>query len=219
MIARMNERPGVDGSSSIDAIAYIVEALAERGFAVVRDALPAGLIVALRERAHALDAAGELAPAKVGHGDRTTEARAIRGDRIAWLSESPATEAEAWLARWLDTLRIACNRALMLGLADFEGHYASYPPGAGYARHRDRFRDDDTRVLSCVAYLNDSWHERDGGVLRLYVEGGEAVDIVPAGGTFVAFLSGDFDHEVLPATRERIAVAGWFRRRRIASTA
>ena len=32
-------------------------------------------------------------------------------------------------------------------------------------------------------------------------------------GTFVAFLSADFEHEVLPARRERLALAGWFRRR------
>jgi SM-20-related protein len=36
-------------------------------------------------------------------------------------------------------------------------------------------------------------------------------DVLPAGGTAVAFLSEAVHHEVLPATRERLGVAGWFR--------
>jgi len=91
-------------------------------------------------------------------------------------------------------------------------HYALYPPGAGYARHRDRFRDDDARVLSCVAYLNDRWGPHDGGALRLHLDGGPR-DVAPIGGTLVAFLADRVEHEVLPATRQRLAVAGWFRSR------
>jgi len=91
-------------------------------------------------------------------------------------------------------------------------HYALYPPGAGYARHRDRFRDDDARVLSCVLYLNHGWTSDDGGALRLYVDD-RAIDVMPQAGTFVAFLAADFDHEVLPARRERASLTGWLRRR------
>jgi len=40
-----------------------------------------------------------------------------------------------------------------------------------------------------------------------------ALQISPEGGTLVAFLSGRFEHEVLPATRERYSLTGWFRRR------
>ena len=99
-----------------------------------------------------------------------------------------------------------------LGAFELEMHYAIYPPGAGYARHRDRFRDDDARVLSCIAYLNDGWRAGDGGALRMHLDGG-ARDVAPAGGTLVAFLSDRVEHEVLPARRDRIAVSGWFRRR------
>jgi SM-20-related protein len=37
------------------------------------------------------------------------------------------------------------------------------------------------------------------------------VDVAPRGGTLVAFLSGTFHHEVLPATRERLSVTGWLK--------
>jgi hypothetical protein len=39
------------------------------------------------------------------------------------------------------------------------------------------------------------------------------VDDMARGGTLVVFLSDRFPHEVLPARRERLSLAGWFRRR------
>ena len=69
-------------------------------------------------------------------------------------------------------LRDALNRRLLLGLHELEAHYALYPAGAHYDRHRDRFRDDDARVLSAVLYLNRDWTEADAGALRLYLPDG-----------------------------------------------
>jgi SM-20-related protein len=190
----------------------IVAALAQRGYAVAPDALPASTIDGLRDRACELDSAGALTAAHVGHAQGRVARADIRGDRIAWLG-APQTAAERHFVQWLEVLRIACNRELFLGLAQFEGHYALYPAGAAYARHRDRFRDDDARVLSCVLYLNDRWTKSDGGALRLHVDSMSPVDVLPEGGTFVAFLAADFDHEVLVASRERLSLSGWFRRR------
>jgi SM-20-related protein len=193
----------------------IAAAIAQHGYAVVAGALAESTVDALRARARELDTAGALAPAHIGRA-RTRAMRAdIRGDRIAWL-DAPGTAAEQSFAHWMEALRVACNRELFLGLAQLEGHYAIYPPGAGYARHRDRFRDDDTRVLSCVLYLNDRWQEGDGGALRLHVACGQSIDVLPQGGTFVAFLAADFEHEVLATRRERISLTGWFRRRALA---
>ncbi len=113
----------------------------------------------------------------------------------------------------LDALRVALNATLFLGLVSFEAHYAIYPPGAGYRRHRDRFFDDDARVLSCVLYLNADWTAEQGGALRIYGEDGIERDILPIAGTLVCFRSERFDHEVLPSTRERLSLTGWFKRR------
>jgi SM-20-related protein len=190
----------------------LIEGLAAFGHALVRDALPGNVVAGLRRRARALDRAGAFAQAGVGRAGARAPRSDIRGDRIAWLDDAPDDDAERALAAWLEALRLRCNRDLLLGLVDVEAHYAIYPAGARYARHRDRFRDDDARVLSCVLYLNDAWSDDDGGALRLYTAEG-AVDVAPAGGTFVAFLSADFDHEVLPARRERLSLTGWFRRR------
>jgi SM-20-related protein len=37
--------------------------------------------------------------------------------------------------------------------------------------------------------------------------------VLPQGGRLVAFQSDRFEHEVLPARRERMSFTGWFRRR------
>jgi SM-20-related protein len=204
-------------SSAADTIAAMVEGIAERGFAIGRNVLPYATLAALRERVVSLDAAGALRPAAVGRSAARGLHVDVRGDSICWLDEQPQDPSEVAALAVLDAFRVACNRSLMTGVAEYEGHFALYPPGASYARHRDRFRDDDARVLSCVLYLNEGWRREDGGALRLYVEGERAIDVWPEAGTLVAFLSARFDHEVLPARRPRLALTGWFRRRPLAS--
>jgi SM-20-related protein len=115
----------------------------------------------------------------------------------------------------IDALRRVLNRELMLGLADCESHYAVYRPGAGYARHLDRLRHSDARVVSAVFYLNRDWREADGGALRLYLADGSTRDILPQAGKLLLFLSARFEHEVLPATHDRMSIACWMRQRAI----
>jgi SM-20-related protein len=74
-------------------------------------------------------------------------------------------------------------------------------------------RDSDARVISAVYYLNENWREADGGALRLYLDDGAARDIYPHAGSLLLFLSARFEHEVLPATRDRMSIASWLRQR------
>jgi len=190
----------------------ICAAIERRGWAVEGSFLPQPAIAGLRTEARRRDAAGEFRPAGVGRGASRVERSDIRGDRILWLDEQPRCAAEAALAEALAALRAALNQAFFLGLESFEGHYAIYPAGAFYRRHRDRFRDDDARVISCALYLNEDWSAGDGGALRIHLDSG-ARDILPTGGTLACFVAERFEHEVLPSARERLAVTGWFRRR------
>jgi SM-20-related protein len=196
-------------SSAVEAICA---AIADEGYAVVDEFLQPKAIAALAADARQRDSAAEFHPAGVGRGAARSEHPDIRGDRICWLEPSdPRVELRPW---WLalSALRAALNQALFLGLWSFEGHYAAYSAGSFYRRHRDRFQDHDARVLSCVLYLNQSWSTSDGGALRLYRDAG-ALDVPPRGGTLVCFLADRFEHEVLPATRERLALTGWLLRR------
>jgi SM-20-related protein len=202
-----------DASRDARSVAAAIAGLAARGYAVVPGFLEPAATAALREEAQARDRAGALLPSGVGRGAARVARPGLRGDRILWLDDAAPALAEMPLHAALAALREAGNRELMLGLWRYEGHYALYPPGARYARHVDRFRDDDARVLSCIVYLNADWGPGDGGALRLYVDDGEPLDVPPAAGTLVLFRAERYEHEVLPATRARLAVTGWFCRR------
>lgn len=212
-LRRPRETPArEDEDAAADRVAVAIE---RDGYAVQPGWLGAAHVSSLRARAAALDAAGQMQSAGVGRGGDHRADAAVRADRTGWLGDVPEDRAEVPLYAGLEVLRRALNRQLTLGLFSFEGHYAIYPPGGGYARHLDRFRDDDTRVLSCVLYLNDAWGVQDGGALRLHRPGASALDVLPQGGTLVTFLSACFEHEVLAARRERWSMAGWFRRRAV----
>ena len=204
---------GLSRACAAPAFGAVVEAIGNGGLPVVHEAIPAPLVAVLRDAARARDGAGEFRAAGVGRAAARVERTDVRGDRIRWLEPAEAQPAEATLFALVDTLRVAVNEALLLGLFDFEGHYAIYPAGAGYARHLDRFRDDDARVITLIVYLNDGWTDAHGGALRVECGDGVTRYVSPEGRTLVAFLSDRFPHEVLPASRERLAFTGWFRRR------
>ncbi|HEY7758372.1 MAG TPA: 2OG-Fe(II) oxygenase [Burkholderiales bacterium] len=202
------------GPAALEAVA---DALAADGLCIRSDFFPAELITALARDAHARFA--EFQPAGTGAGPGRALRPQVRGDSTLWLESPGRSRAQrAALARF-EMLRLALNGELHLGLFDFECHFAVYPPGAGYRRHFDRLAGDAQfagaggRVLSCVLYLNRHWPPEDGGQLRLYRPGAPALDVAPQGGTLVVFLSDRFEHEVLPARRERLSLTGWFRRR------
>ena len=190
----------------------MIEQLATRGFGIVDEFVAGGLLSDLRARCLSLQASGGLRQARIGRGTQEREAPEVRGDFISWLS-APALDAEQLLLARFEDLRTALNRGLMAGLEDFQGHFALYPSGATYARHVDRLVGTDVRAISVALYLNEDWAADEGGALRIYTGSGASEDVLPRGGRLVAFQSERFEHEVLPATRERLSFTGWYRRR------
>ncbi|WP_266172161.1 2OG-Fe(II) oxygenase [Dyella subtropica] len=184
--------------------------LATDGWCVVSNLLSLAQTQALATECMAMHDAQLLTPARVG-ADRT--ATRLRGDSTCWFLPEALSEPQQAFADRIDVLRIALNRDLLLGLVDSESHYAVYEPGAAYARHLDRLRDNDARVVSAVFYLNDAWQDAEGGALRLYLTDQSHRDVYPRAGTLLLFLSSQFEHEVLPATRDRMSIACWMRQR------
>ena len=176
--------------------------------------LDARRVRALAEEALLLRSRGAFRPARVGRDAERAHRPTLRGDELCWIDPACASPAQRDLLARFESLRLALNRSLCLGLFELEIQLSVYPPGACYQRHLDVFRSDRHRVVSFVAYLNECWRPADGGALRLYVDADRAVEVQPLGGTLIAFLSAHFEHEVLPAARERLSVAGWFLRRR-----
>ncbi|WP_426117892.1 2OG-Fe(II) oxygenase [Pseudomonas sp. DSP3-2-2] len=194
----------------------IVDDLAAHGWSQQNIFLPETLTRELASECHTRAAEGELAPAGVGRGPFQEVREGIRGDHIQWLEAGQVEVCDRYL-ELMDSLRLALNRGLFLGLEDYESHFALYPPGAFYRKHVDRFRDDDRRMVSAVLYLNQAWLPEHGGQLRMYLKNElqdeTQYDVQPTGGCLVVFLSGEIPHEVMPSTRERLSLTGWFRRR------
>ncbi len=180
--------------------------LASRGWTRIDGWLPADLAAALA--AEMIEA--EAAPAGVGREEDYTLDRGVRRAAIAWLDGR--TDAQRRLLAQAEELRAHLNRALFLGLFEFEACCARYPAGGFYARHRDSLRGARNRVVSLVAYLNPEWRAEWGGALRVWPpDGGPAQDTPPAPGTVVLMLSEETEHEVLPTLRPRLALAAWWR--------
>lgn len=199
----------VPGGTASDQLA---QQLAIRHWAALGSFLPVERSVALRREAETLQDEGRFT--KAGVGREGLERHEVRGDRILWLENGNAPQAERCVQHELETLRYTINAFTYLGLYEFEGHYACYPAGARYARHFDRFQDGGERVVSLVLYLNEAWTTEDGGELCLYPAGmEEGVKIQPQAGTLVCFLSEQVPHEVLPSRRARLSLTGWYKRR------
>ncbi|MFP4207045.1 MAG: 2OG-Fe(II) oxygenase [Wenzhouxiangella sp.] len=193
------------------ALASAAAALSAHGWWLGENALKPTLAEALAANLAALRQAEALHQAGIGRETDHQLRPDIRGDRIHWLTRSDPVQAR-FLAQ-MEALRLVLNRRLFLGLFEFEAHYAHYPAGAFYRRHLDSFQGAANRVVSLVAYLNPDWGAEDGGELVLYDPAGESrlATIIPKSGRIVLFLSEEIPHEVLPARRDRLSIAGWFR--------
>ncbi len=201
-------------SCTVNECERIVADLGERGWSVCPGFLDHSRTATLAREVRDLSESDGLRPARIGRGRERNVHAETRGDRIHWLDQGLCTPAQRSVMEDLETLRLAINRVLYLGLFEYDGHLTVYPPGTFYRRHLDRFRDAPQRMVSCILYLNENWRETDGGQLRLFLDAaadGPHIDILPQGGTLVTFLSDRFYHEVLPAARDRLSLTGWFR--------
>jgi SM-20-related protein len=194
----------------------VAEALVVDGWCVTPEFIAPELVRELGNEVLVLSQDGRLQAASIAVGEKRRIDPSVRGDRTLWLDPHAATRAQSECLATLESLRLTLNRELQLGLFDLESHFAVYPRGGFYRKHRDQRAGAGERVVSCVLYLNDDWRTEDGGHLRLYLDAASDAhyrDVLPAGGTLVCFMSERFWHEVLPAKRMRISLTGWFRRR------
>jgi SM-20-related protein len=186
----------------------IADGLAEHGYAIADSFLEQAEVNAIRNSADFLQEADQFKKAGLGKQNDLQINEAIRGDYIRWLDKNNASApAKVYLDRLQELVRYI-NRTLFLSLKDYEVHMTIYPAGTFYKRHLDQFKKDDHRKLSVICYLNDQWLDEHGGQLRMYLDD-ETKDILPVSGRLVCFRSDQIEHEVLPATRERLSLTGW----------
>lgn len=188
----------------------IADNLTEQGYCVLPQLLSAELSIALHRRVTGLDP-DAFQPAGIGRELDFQLNSAVRRDETRWLNSNNQTDLR--YIEQMSEFRLAINRRLFMGLFDYESHYAHYPPGAFYKKHLDAFKGQSNRVLTTVLYLNPEWEEKDGGQLLIYGADSDSMieTVNPNFGTFVIFLSEQFPHEVVKASRDRYSIAGWFR--------
>ena len=194
---------------------HIANSLATTGWYAGESIFAAELSSRLAHRARLLADSHELRAARVGHNLGLKVRAQLRSDDTRWLAQMPEDTDERDAVACVDALRMHLNEALFIGAQEAELHFARYVIGAFYGTHRDRFRDDDARLVSLVFYLNEEWADGAGGELVLYANDNSGTVITrvpPLLGTMVCFLSDRFPHEVLPANRTRFSLTGWLRR-------
>ncbi|MZI91939.1 SM-20 protein [Vibrio sp. CAIM 722] len=149
--------------------------------------------------------------AQIGRSDSKHQNQRRRSDKIQWLQPTMGFAIHDYLER-MEHIRHNVNRALFLGLFEYEAHFAKYDIGDAYEKHYDAFQGRTNRRLTTVMYLNEHWTEADGGKLKLYSDQDELIETVaPYAGRLVVFLSERFPHEVCISHAERFSIAGWFR--------
>lgn len=188
----------------------VAEDLRNQGYSIRENAISPQMVKALQDLQNSFTD-DEFKHAGIGRGQSFVKNTRVRTDEIRWIDDQSQTGKD-WLT-WAAAFKTYLNRSLILGLFSFESHFARFNAGDFYKTHLDAFKGSANRVLSLVVYLNDDWSETDGGELVLYMDehDKQGIRVLPRAGTLVCFLSEDFPHEVLPANKTRLSIAGWFR--------
>jgi len=186
----------------------ITDGLADAGFAVVDDFLTTKEVDAILDLDIFREGVVNFRKAGIGKNRTLQINESIRGDYIRWIDKNEAPPPVKIYMDRLERLCVFLNQSLYLSLKDYEVHFTIYPAGSFYKRHLDQFKKDDHRKLSVICYLNKEWQEDHGGQLRMYLNE-NAVEFLPLSGRLVCFRSDQIEHEVLPATRERLSLTGW----------
>ncbi len=155
---------------------------------------------------------GEMHQSGIGNKEDFKKNILFRGDKIKWLIDNSEDEFEAIIQKKFGNFIQHLNSTCYTAINQFESHYASYEPKSCYKRHLDQFKNNNDRKYSIILYLNQNWKKEDGGVLSLYPENAEQIDIAPVEGRIVFFRSDEMEHEVHPSfTRTRESIAGWMK--------
>lgn len=196
---------------SPDQINALLDNLVEKGWYEWPNAIPDSLCENLLAEIETYDELGALQRAGIGRGDQHQLNHSVRRDEIKWLDGRSESQLQYFEA--MHTLQTEMNRALFLGLFEYECHYALYPQGGFYKTHRDSFKGQANRMVTTVLYLNPGWQNHWGGELVLYddKQTKQIAKIAPELGKMVIFMSEQIPHEVLPTHQPRASVAGWFR--------
>ncbi len=174
--------------------------------AFLTQALSAGL----QQNIVGLQQSGQMNVSGIGNRVKDVQQQ-TRTDKICWLSKDSDNVFEMEFLQHAEDFIEHLNRTCYAGINAYEFHYAVYDQGCFYKRHKDQFKNNDSRKYSLVTYLNENWLDEDGGGLQLY-DNEKTEPIMPHSQTAVLFKSDETEHEVLMANRSRLSISGWLKR-------
>ncbi len=189
---------------------WLVQGMMEHEYGTIDDFISPALVTSLRNNLLVRKEKGLMTNAGVGQHSSFQENAKVRMDQISWMEDDQKDPSEESYHRLLWAFIHYLNSTCYTGLNGFESHFAWYAKGSFYKRHLDQFKNDSGRKYSIVLYLNEQWMDCDGGELVMY-KGDETITIAPLGGRIVFFESDRIAHEVLPAHRTRMSIAGWMK--------
>lgn len=198
------------------AIDRIITDLLSQKFCIIENFFAQDLLQLLHDEIYEIDQNNNLRRAGIGRNEDYLLKKEIRKDKIKWIDNS--TPAQRLLFQNLEDLRQELNKHLMLGLFDFESHFAVYNAGDFYRKHFDSFRGAKNRIISLVIYLNKEWQQQEGGLLNIYQDFDDEkpfISLLPKWGNAVLFLSEEIAHEVTTTHKTRYSIATWFRVREL----
>jgi SM-20-related protein len=152
-----------------------------------------------------------LKAAGTGNDALAAQNKSVRGDAIYWLDRAHEDQYENEFFDLMDAFVLRLNQTCYTGITGYEFHYTRYAEGAFYGKHKDQFRNDDSRQYSMVMYLNEGWVQEDGGELCIHHVGHQQ-NISPVNGTSVFFKSSELEHEVLCTNKPRLSITGWLKK-------
>jgi len=153
----------------------------------------------------------KLKEAGTGNNLLVSHDKTVRSDLIYWLDRSHDNEYENDFFDQIDDFIKYLNRSCFAGINGYEFHYSLYEIGSFYQKHLDQFNNNPSRKYSMISYLNDDWHESDGGQLMIY-QNYNNKKVNPTQGKTVFFKSNELQHEVLVTQKQRMSITGWLKR-------
>ncbi|MBK8611176.1 MAG: 2OG-Fe(II) oxygenase [Chitinophagaceae bacterium] len=172
--------------------------------------LSQALSTGLRQNIAHLQQSGQMKASGIGNGEKDLQ-QITRTDKICWLSKTSENVFELEFLEHAEDFIAYLNRTCYAGINASEFHYAVYEKGSYYKRHKDQFKNNNSRKYSLVAYLNENWLAEDGGGLQLY-DHENTEPILPHAQSAVLFKSDETEHAVLVANRSRLSISGWLKR-------
>lgn len=187
----------------------LIEGLLTAGYGMSAALLEPELLQGLRANLLHYRETAAMQPAGVGRVFSYEKNAEIRGDAIRWINADSTDPFEQEFQQRIDAFVQYLNRTCYTGIRDYEFHYAYYEAGSFYKRHIDQFKSHQGRKFSLVTYLNTDWEVHEGELLLYPAE--KVVSILPEWGRSVFLRSDELEHEVRPAQRLRMSIAGWLK--------